>query len=79
MVDWKNTDDNMKSNCSMTRKYSSKRSEFLRFNLYFCHVYRRILLFVFATISEVNSSTWQNPDRSALPLSSSKTFVAQVR
>ena len=34
------TDDNVESNCSMIRKYSSKRSEFLRFNLYFCHVYR---------------------------------------
>ena len=34
------TDDNVESNCSTTRKYSSKRSEFLRFNLYFCHVYR---------------------------------------
>ena len=32
------TEDNMESNCSMTRKYSSKRSEFLRFNLYLCHV-----------------------------------------
>ena len=32
---------------SMIRKYSSKRSELLRFNLYFCHVYRRILLFIF--------------------------------
>ena len=34
------TDDNVESNCSMTQKYSSKRSEFLRFNMYFCHVYR---------------------------------------
>ena len=32
---------------SMTRKYSSKRSELLRFNLYFCHVYRRILFDIF--------------------------------
>ena len=30
-------------------KYSPKRSEFLRFNSYFCHVYSRILLFIFAT------------------------------
>lgn len=27
-------------------KYSSQRSEILRFNLYFCHVYCLILLFV---------------------------------
>ena len=33
-------------NCSTTRKYSSQRSEILRFNLYFCHVYCQILLFV---------------------------------
>ena len=33
--------------CSMIRKFSSKRSEFLRFNLYFCHVYRWIFLFSF--------------------------------
>ena len=39
------TDDNVESNCSMIRKYSSKRSEFLRFNLYFCHVYRWIFFF----------------------------------
>ena len=32
------TDDNVESNCSMTRKYSSKRGEFLRFNLYLRHV-----------------------------------------
>ena len=36
-------------NCSMTREYSSKRSVCLRFNLYFCHVYRRILLFSFCS------------------------------
>lgn len=30
--------DYVEQNCSMTRKYSSKRSEFLRFNMYFCHV-----------------------------------------
>nr|DAT11607.1 MAG TPA: hypothetical protein [Caudoviricetes sp.] len=34
----------------MTRKYSFKRSEFLRFNLFLCHAYRRILLFIFATL-----------------------------
>ncbi len=28
------------------QKYSYKRSEFLRFYLYFCHVYRWILLFI---------------------------------
>lgn len=28
-------DDNVESNCSMTRKCSSDRSEFLRFNLFF--------------------------------------------
>lgn len=28
----------------MVRKYPSKRSGFPRFNLYFCHVYRRILI-----------------------------------
>ena len=44
------TDDNVESNWSIIRKYSSKRSEFLRFNLYFCQAYRRILLFVFATL-----------------------------
>ena len=31
--------DYVEQNCSMTRKYSSKRSELLRFNMYFCHVY----------------------------------------
>ena len=31
-------------------KYSPKRSEFHRFNSYFCRVYRRILLFIFATL-----------------------------
>ena len=41
------TDDNVESNYSMTKKYSSKRSEFLIFNLYFCHIYSRILLFIF--------------------------------
>ena len=41
------TEDNMESNCSMTRKYSSKRSEFLRFNLYLCHVISEFCLFSF--------------------------------
>ena len=31
--------DNVESNCSTTRNYSSENSEFLRFNMYFCHVY----------------------------------------
>ena len=31
--------DNVESNCSTTRNYSSESSEFLRFNMYFCHVY----------------------------------------
>ena len=31
-------------------KYSSKRSEFLRFNLYFCHVISEFCLFIFATL-----------------------------
>ena len=39
------TEDNVESNCSMTRKYSSKRSEFLRFYLYFCNVIRVLLVF----------------------------------
>ena len=34
------TDDNVESNYSMTKKYSSKRSEFLRYNLYLRYVYR---------------------------------------
>ena len=38
--------DKVESNCSTPRKYSHKWSEFLRFNLYFCHVYRWILLFI---------------------------------
>ena len=44
------TDDNMESNSSMTRKYSSKRSEFLRFNLYLSHVISEFCLFIFATL-----------------------------
>ena len=34
----------------MTRKYSFKRSEFLRFYLYFCHVISEFCLFIFATL-----------------------------
>lgn len=41
------TEDNMESNCSMTRNYSSKRSEFLRINLYLCHVISEFCLFSF--------------------------------
>ena len=44
------TEDNMESNCSMTRNYSSKRSEFLRINLYLRHVYRWGFLFYLATL-----------------------------
>ena len=44
------TDDNVESNCSMTRKYSSKRSEFLRLNLYLCHVISEFCLFSFRNI-----------------------------
>ena len=40
------TDDNVASNCSITRKYFSKRSVFLKFYFYLCYVYRQILLFV---------------------------------
>ena len=43
-------DDNVESNCSMTRKYSSKRSEFLRFYLYLCHVIPLNSLVCFATL-----------------------------
>ena len=39
------TDDNVEPIYFMTRKYSFKRSGFLRFNLYFCHVYRWIFFF----------------------------------
>ena len=41
------TEDNMESSCSMIRKYSYKRSEFLRFNLYLCHVISEFCLFSF--------------------------------
>ena len=41
------TEDNMESNCSRTRKFSSQRSEFLRFNLYLCHVISEFCLFSF--------------------------------
>ena len=44
------TEDNMESNCSRTRKFSSQRSEFLRFNLYFCHVIQNFVCFYFATL-----------------------------
>ena len=44
------TEDNMESNCSRTRKYSSKRSEFLRFNLYLRHAISEFCLFIFATL-----------------------------
>ena len=44
------TDDNVELNCSMTRKYSSERSEFLRFNLYLRYVISEFCLFIFATL-----------------------------
>ena len=64
------TDDNVESNCSMTKKYSSKRSEFLRFNMYFCHVEEFTYLSV-AKINKQNSDMiWQryklNPRNSLL-------------
>ena len=36
--------------CSITRKYSSHRNEFLRFNLYFCYVISEFCLFIFTTL-----------------------------
>ena len=49
------TEDNMESNCSMTRNYSSKRSEFLRINLYLCHVISEFCLFFCNTRISKNS------------------------
>ena len=51
------TDDNVESNYSMTKKYSSKRSEFLRFNLCFCHV-----ILEFCSFSFRNTKISENSD-----------------
>ena len=42
------TDDNVKSNCFMARKHSFKRSVFLRFYCYLCHVISEFCLFFFS-------------------------------
>ena len=50
------TDDNVELNCSMTRKYSSKKCEFLRFYLYFCHVISEFCLFSFRNMKTGDNS-----------------------
>ena len=83
------TEDNVESNCSMTRKEISKRSEFLRFNLYFCHVISEFGLFSFRNtkISENSGMTksWAarlcslaSPSNRLCRLPKQELFVAQV-
>ena len=43
-------------------KYSSKRSDFLRFYAYLCHVIDDFCLFWFAALRQVKNLTWQNPE-----------------
>ena len=54
------TEDNVDSNCSMIKNMPPKGKRITDLMCIFANVYRRILLFVFATLRYVNSSTWQN-------------------
>ena len=54
------TEDNVESNCSMIKYIPPKGVSFSDLMCIFANVYRRILLFVFATLRYVNSSTWQH-------------------
>ena len=73
------TDDNVESICTITRKYSYQRSEFLRFNLYLRHAILEFCLFSFSNtkISEITDMAKSWAFGSAVWLVQ-KLFVAQV-
>ena len=56
-------------------KYSSKRSDFLRFHAYLCHVIDDFCLSWFAALRQVKNLTWQNPELIGFAACLSKNFL----
>ena len=61
----------LESNCSMTRKYSSKGVCFSDLICIFAMSIVGFSCFLFATLRQINPSTWQNPG----PLGQPKNFL----